>query len=84
MHVHSTNTMNVQVDSTYTHNIEKLVRKVCMLSQEPGETHENRCLRASSLQCLSAMVTSAPFELLCVSLPNLHVFWNIIGPSIRN
>lgn len=45
-----------QVDSTYTHNIEKLVRKVCMLSQEPGETHENRCLRASSLQCLSAMV----------------------------
>ncbi|KEH43075.1 cyclin, putative [Medicago truncatula] len=48
--------MNVQVDSTYTHNIEKLVRKVCMLSQEPGETHENGCLRASSLQCLSAMV----------------------------
>ncbi|XP_045795084.1 protein SEMI-ROLLED LEAF 2 isoform X1 [Trifolium pratense] len=45
-----------QVDSTYTHNIEKLVRKVCMLSQELGETHENHCLRASSLQCLSAMV----------------------------
>ncbi|CAL5208665.1 unnamed protein product [Lathyrus oleraceus] len=45
-----------QVDSTYTHNIEKLVKKVCMLSQEPGETLENCSLRASSLQCLSAMV----------------------------
>ncbi|XP_027189619.1 protein SEMI-ROLLED LEAF 2 isoform X2 [Cicer arietinum] len=45
-----------QVDATYTHNIEKLVRKVCMLSQEPGETHEKHCLKASSLQCLSAMV----------------------------
>ncbi|XP_027363352.1 uncharacterized protein LOC113870950 isoform X2 [Abrus precatorius] len=45
-----------QVDATYTHNIEKLVRKVCMLSREHGETHEKRCLRASSLQCLSAMV----------------------------
>ncbi|XP_061361425.1 protein SEMI-ROLLED LEAF 2 [Gastrolobium bilobum] len=45
-----------QVDATYTYNIEKFVRKVCMLSQEHGETHEKRCLRASSLQCLSAMV----------------------------
>ncbi|CAL5191668.1 unnamed protein product [Lathyrus oleraceus] len=45
-----------QVDSTYTHNMEKLVKKVCMLSQEPGETLENCSLRASSLQCLSAMV----------------------------
>ncbi|KAL2325592.1 hypothetical protein Fmac_024650 [Flemingia macrophylla] len=45
-----------QVDATYTHNIEKLVRKVCMLSREHGEAREKRCLRASSLQCLSAMV----------------------------
>ncbi|CAI8603536.1 unnamed protein product [Vicia faba] len=45
-----------QVDSTYTQNIEKLVKKVCMLSQEPGETLEKCSLRASSLQCLSAMV----------------------------
>lgn len=45
-----------QVDATYTHNIEKLVRKVCMLSREHGETSKKRCLRASSLQCLSAMV----------------------------
>ncbi|OIV90896.1 hypothetical protein TanjilG_15629 [Lupinus angustifolius] len=45
-----------QVDSTYTHNIEKLVKKVCELAQEHGETHEKRCMRASSLQCLSAMV----------------------------
>ncbi|KAI5430904.1 hypothetical protein KIW84_035154 [Lathyrus oleraceus] len=35
-----------QVDSTYTHNMEKLVKKVCMLSQEPGETLENCSLRA--------------------------------------
>ncbi|XP_057722578.1 protein SEMI-ROLLED LEAF 2-like isoform X1 [Arachis stenosperma] len=45
-----------QVDATYARSIEKLVRKVCMLSREHGKTHENRCLRASSLQCLSAMV----------------------------
>ncbi|KAK7278015.1 hypothetical protein RJT34_23036 [Clitoria ternatea] len=45
-----------QVDATYTHNIEKLVRKVCNLARERGETHEKCCLRASSLQCLSAMV----------------------------
>ncbi|MED6134455.1 hypothetical protein PIB30_037252 [Stylosanthes scabra] len=45
-----------QVDATYARSIEKLVRKVCMLSKEHGKTHENRCLRASSLQCLSAMV----------------------------
>ncbi|RYR02105.1 hypothetical protein Ahy_B06g080935 [Arachis hypogaea] len=45
-----------QVDATYARSIEKLVRKVCMLSREHGKTNENRCLRASSLQCLSAMV----------------------------
>ncbi|ESW16997.1 hypothetical protein PHAVU_007G201500 [Phaseolus vulgaris] len=45
-----------QVDSTYTYNIEKLVRKVSMLSRDHGEASEKRCLRASSLQCLSAMV----------------------------
>ncbi|KAK7269431.1 hypothetical protein RIF29_22157 [Crotalaria pallida] len=45
-----------QVDATYTQNIEKLVKKVCVLAQERGETHEKCCLRASSLQCLSAMV----------------------------
>ncbi|KAG5074611.1 hypothetical protein JHK84_055842 [Glycine max] len=45
-----------QMDATYTHNIEKLVPKVCMLSREHGEACEKRCLRASSLQCLSAMV----------------------------
>ncbi|KAG5046898.1 hypothetical protein JHK86_016304 [Glycine max] len=44
-----------QMDATYTHNIEKLVPKVCMLSREHGEACEKRCLRASSLQCLSAM-----------------------------
>ena len=45
-----------QEDGTYTHNIEKLVRKVCALAREKGEEHQNASLRASSLQCLSAMV----------------------------
>ncbi|OMO86277.1 Armadillo-type [Corchorus capsularis] len=43
-----------QADGTYTHNIEKFVPKVCKLACEDGEEHES--LRASSLQCLSAMV----------------------------
>lgn len=43
-----------QADGTYTHNIEKLVCKVCTLACERGEEHQS--LRASSLQCLSAMV----------------------------
>lgn len=67
LHFHAIDTMKEQVDTTYTHNIEKLVRKVCILSREHGETHEKRCLRASSLQCLSAMVISALFDLLCAS-----------------
>ncbi|KAM5561026.1 protein SEMI-ROLLED LEAF 2 [Rosa sericea] len=45
-----------QADGTYTHNIESLVHKVCKLAHESGEDHQKRCLRASSLQCLSAMV----------------------------
>ncbi|XP_028791403.1 uncharacterized protein LOC114747268 [Neltuma alba] len=45
-----------QADTTYAHNIEKLVRKVCILSQEHGESHAKCCLRAASLQCLSAMI----------------------------
>ncbi|KAI8556998.1 hypothetical protein RHMOL_Rhmol05G0299600 [Rhododendron molle] len=45
-----------QVDGTYTYNIEILVDKVCTLARESGEDHEKCCLRAASLQCLSAMV----------------------------
>ncbi|XP_022743108.1 protein EFR3 homolog B-like isoform X1 [Durio zibethinus] len=45
-----------QADGTYIHNIEKFVHKVCKLACEDGEEHQRRCLRASSLQCLSAMV----------------------------
>ncbi|TYG37431.1 hypothetical protein ES288_D13G141000v1 [Gossypium darwinii] len=45
-----------QADGTYTHNIEKFVHKVCKLAHEDGEEHLRSCLRASSLQCLSAMV----------------------------
>ncbi|GLT88420.1 hypothetical protein SLE2022_064470 [Rubroshorea leprosula] len=45
-----------QRDGTYTHNIEKLTHKVCKLAHKTGEEHQRRSLRASSLQCLSAMV----------------------------
>ncbi|RID59602.1 hypothetical protein BRARA_F02823 [Brassica rapa] len=45
-----------QVDGTYTHSIEKFARKVCSLAREQGDEHQKRCLRASGLQCLSAMV----------------------------
>lgn len=62
MHIHSIDIMKKkQMDATYTHNIEKLVPKVCMLSREHGEACEKRCLSASSLQCLSAMVIGASF-----------------------
>lgn len=47
-----------QADATYTHNIESLVRKVCLLALEKGDDHQKLCLRASSLQCLAAMVVS--------------------------
>lgn len=45
-----------QADGTYTHNIESFVQKLCMLARERGGDNQRRCLRASSLQCLSAMV----------------------------
>ncbi|CAL2239584.1 unnamed protein product [Prunus armeniaca] len=45
-----------QTDGTYTHTIESLVHRVCKLARESGEDHHRRCLRASSLQRLSAML----------------------------
>ncbi|XVE63126.1 hypothetical protein DITRI_Ditri06bG0174900 [Diplodiscus trichospermus] len=45
-----------QADGTYTHNIENFVHKVCKLAHADGEEHQRRCLRASSLECLSPMV----------------------------
>ncbi|ESQ32200.1 hypothetical protein EUTSA_v10003593mg [Eutrema salsugineum] len=45
-----------QVDGTYTHSIEKFAHKVCSLAREEGDEPQKRCLRASGLQCLSAMV----------------------------
>ncbi|CAL2239052.1 unnamed protein product [Prunus armeniaca] len=43
-------------NGTYMHTIESLVHRVCKLARESGEDHQRRCLRASSLQRLSAMV----------------------------
>lgn len=49
-----------QTDSTYTHNIENFVHKVCMLAREAGDEQQTNILKASSLQCLSAMVVCLP------------------------
>lgn len=46
----------VQTDTTYAHSIEKYVRKVCAVAHEIVEGDQNRELKASILQCLSAMV----------------------------
>ncbi|KAF8394670.1 hypothetical protein HHK36_020886 [Tetracentron sinense] len=51
-----------QADGTYTHNIESFVHKVCMLAREAGEEHNKCCLRASSLQCISAMIATYVFD----------------------
>ncbi|KAE8725513.1 cytochrome c oxidase subunit 5C [Hibiscus syriacus] len=48
--------INNQADGTYTHSIEKFVHKVCKLAREDVNEHQRRRLRASSLQCLSAVV----------------------------
>lgn len=57
--------MDEQADGTYTYTIESLARKVCAMARESGE--DKRCLRASSLQCLSAMVL----------FPFLMISWSI-------
>ncbi|KAL1212768.1 Protein SEMI-ROLLED LEAF 2 [Cardamine amara subsp. amara] len=45
-----------QVDGTYTYTIEKFAHKICSLAREEGDEYQKQCLRASGLQCLSAMV----------------------------
>ncbi|KAJ6384639.1 hypothetical protein OIU78_027863 [Salix suchowensis] len=45
-----------QTDGMYSHNIEKFIHKVCDLAHDSGNENQKSCLRASSLQCLSAMV----------------------------
>ncbi|XP_028236813.1 uncharacterized protein LOC114416143 [Glycine soja] len=74
-----------QMDATYTHNIEKLVPKVCMLSREHGEACEKRCLRASSLQCLSAMVWfMAEFSHIFVDFDEMEISGNSNHPRFWN
>ncbi|XP_031249114.1 protein EFR3 homolog A [Pistacia vera] len=45
-----------QADGTYTHNIESFVHKVCKLARDHGVEDQRHGLRASSLQCISAML----------------------------
>ncbi|KAF3454137.1 hypothetical protein FNV43_RR04584 [Rhamnella rubrinervis] len=45
-----------QADATYTHNIESLVCKVCSLARAKEDDRQRLSLRASSLQCISAMI----------------------------
>ncbi|XP_031385287.1 protein SEMI-ROLLED LEAF 2 isoform X2 [Punica granatum] len=73
-----------QTDTTYTHNIEKYVRKVCTLARESGEGDERRCLRASTLQCLSAMVWfMAEYSYIFVGFDEIvHVTLDNYDPEI--
>ncbi|XP_059652292.1 protein SEMI-ROLLED LEAF 2 [Cornus florida] len=75
-----------QVDGTYTYNIESLVQKVCILARETGEEHQKRCLRASSLQCLSAMVWfMAEFSHIFVDFDEIvHVILDNCDPDTYN
>ncbi|KAA8536735.1 hypothetical protein F0562_029213 [Nyssa sinensis] len=75
-----------QVDGTYTYNIENLVHKVCTLARETGEEHQKRCLRASGLQCLSAMVWfMAEFSHIFVDFDEIvHVILDNYEPDANN
>ncbi|KAF2324021.1 hypothetical protein GH714_006216 [Hevea brasiliensis] len=46
----------VETDGTYTHNIENFVHQVCKLARVHGDEHHESRVRASSLQCVSAMI----------------------------
>uniref|UniRef100_A0A803L4F5 Uncharacterized protein n=1 Tax=Chenopodium quinoa TaxID=63459 RepID=A0A803L4F5_CHEQI len=48
--------VDVQTDGTYARNIATFVSKVCILARESGVEHPKHSLRASCLQCLSAMI----------------------------
>ncbi|GAB2277414.1 hypothetical protein Dimus_012121 [Dionaea muscipula] len=45
-----------QTDGTYAHTIENLAHQVHVLARGTGEEHDKRLLRASSMQCLAAMI----------------------------
>ncbi|KAM2182827.1 hypothetical protein COP2_034150 [Malus domestica] len=79
-----TNFIYSQTDCTYTHTIESLVHKVCKLARQSGEDQQS--LRASSLQCLSAMVKfMAEFSYIFVDFDEIvHVTLDNYEPDTHN
>lgn len=68
-----------QTDGTYSHNIEKFIHKVCDLAHDSGNENQKSCLRASSLQCLSAMVHQlCIWFLICLEECNL-IAWALFS-----
>ncbi|GAB2211638.1 hypothetical protein Droror1_Dr00024962 [Drosera rotundifolia] len=51
-----TNFIYNQTDGTYAHTIESMAHQVAKLACETGDEHQKLSLRASSMQCLAAMI----------------------------
>ncbi|KAL9255437.1 SEMI-ROLLED LEAF 2-like protein [Drosera capensis] len=51
-----TNFIYNQTDGTYAHSIESMAHQVAKLARETGDEHQKLSLRASSMQCLAAMI----------------------------
>ncbi|KAL5700264.1 hypothetical protein ACHQM5_025734 [Ranunculus cassubicifolius] len=75
-----------QEDATYAHNIDLLVRTVCMMARDPGNEHNKRCpMRASSLQCVSSMVWfMAEFSYIFTGIDDMvHVTLDNYEPGVH-
>ncbi|KAJ4845917.1 hypothetical protein Tsubulata_045624 [Turnera subulata] len=74
-----------QSDATYAHNIEKFVHKVCNLARKTEDEQHRSCLRASSLQCIAAMVWfMAEFSYIFAAFDEMvHVTLDNYEPEIN-